>query len=289
MHHTSQNFNDFMAAVDRYGTPDSMEDFARKSQFVTYDAWRNMLEAWNSRIWNNTTGLVLWMSHPAWPSMIWQTYTYDYETPGSYFGAKKACEPVHIQMNLPDNEIMIINTTLKDYKSVTAGISYFDLQGTTLYKKSVKLDAKANSGTKCFTPEKINNLPKLYLARLELKDAKGKLLSVNDYWMTDGNSESYKELTKLERAELSYTERKLPNGKSLLEIRNKSKVMAVNIKLNATTHAKEIILPAYFSDGYFNLLPGERRIIELDIPSTKKYLIDAEGYNTGFVTASPGI
>ncbi len=293
LHHTTQNFGDFMNAVNRYGTPDSMEDFVRKSQFITYDAWRNMLEAWNSKMWNNTTGLVLWMSHPAWPSMIWQTYTYDYETPGSYFGAKKACEPLHIQMNLPDNDIMIINTTLRDYKSLTASMKYIDLQGKVLYKKDLKLDSKANAVTKCFIPEKVNNLPKLYLARLELKDYKGKVLSINDYWMTDGNADSYKEMNTLPVVDVNIKDgiivtsgvrkMKVPEGIRIsVEVTNPSKVLVAALKLNAVDKStKAIILPAYFSDGYINLLPGEKRNIELILPQNRynTYSIVAEGYN----------
>lgn len=281
LHHTTQNFGDFINAVDRYGKAESMEDFSRKSQFVTYDAWRNMLEAWNSKMWNNTTGLILWMSHPAWPSMIWQTYTYDYETPGSYFGAKKACEPIHIQMNLPENDVMIINTTLNDYKSVTAGLRFIDLQGKELYKKNIKLDAKANSATKCFVPEKGNNLPQLYLARLELKDAKGKVLSINDYWMTNGDKKSYEAINTLPSTTVTIKTIS-SKGKTWVEVSNPSKILAVAVKLNVVDkNSKEILLPAYFSDGYINLLGGEKRLVELDIPkSITNYNIVAEGYNT---------
>lgn len=281
LHHTTQNFGDFINAVDRYGKAESMEDFSRKSQFVTYDAWRNMLEAWNSKMWNNTTGLILWMSHPAWPSMIWQTYTYDYETPGSYFGAKKACEPIHIQMNLPENDVMIINTTLNDYKSVTAGLHFIDLQGKELYKKNIKLDAKANSATKCFVPEKGNNLPQLYLARLELKDAKGKVLSINDYWMTNGDKKSYEAINTLPSTTV-IIKTISSKGKTWVEVSNPSKTLAVAVKLNVVDkNSKEILLPAYFSDGYINLLGGEKRLVELDIPkSITNYNIVAEGYNT---------
>lgn len=281
LHHTTQNFGDFINAVDRYGKAESMEDFSRKSQFVTYDAWRNMLEAWNSKMWNNTTGLILWMSHPAWPSMIWQTYTYDYETPGSYFGAKKACEPIHIQMNLPENDVMIINTTLNDYKSVTAGLRFIDLQGKELYKKNIKLDAKANSATKCFVPEKGNNLPQLYLARLELKNAKGKVLSINDYWMTNGDKKSYEAINTLPSTTV-IIKTISSKGKTWVEVSNPSKTLAVAVKLNVVDkNSKEILLPAYFSDGYINLLGGEKRLVELDIPkSITNYNIVAEGYNT---------
>ncbi|WP_291104701.1 PepSY domain-containing protein [Dysgonomonas sp. UBA7630] len=227
------------------------------------------------------TGLILWMSHPAWPSMIWQTYTYDYETPGSYFGAKKACEPIHIQMNLPENDVMIINTTLNDYKSVTAGLRFIDFQGKELYKKNIKLDAKANSATKCFVPEKGNNLPQLYLARLELKDAKGKVLSINDYWMTNGDKKSYEAINTLPST--TVTIKTISNkGKTWVEVSNPSKTLAVAVKLNVVDkNSKEILLPAYFSDGYINLLGGEKRLIELDIPkSITNYSIVAEGYNT---------
>lgn len=281
LHHTSQNFDDFMDAVNRYGKPDSMEDFVRKSQLVTYDAWRNMLEAWNSKMWNNTTGLILWMSHPAWPSMIWQTYTYDYETPGSYFGAKKACEPVHIQMNLPDHDVMIINTTLRDFQSMTASIKYIDLQGKELYRKSLKTDAKANAATSCFIPEKSGNLPELYLVRLELKDSKGKIRSVNDYWMTDGNPASYRKINTLPATDVHI--KTLTTGdKTWVEVSNLSKSPALALKLNAVDRSTgEILLPAYFSDGYINLLPGEKRMVELTLPQhlSANYVVIAEKYN----------
>ncbi len=265
LHHTSQNFKDFMNAVDRYGKPENMEDFSRKAQFVTYDAWRNILEAWNSKMWNNTSGLILWMSHPAWPSMIWQTYTYDYETPGSYFGAKKACEPVHIQKNLPDNKVVIINTTLKDYPSVAASIRYIDTNGKVFYQKDGRFNARANALTSCF--EKIaipGNLPALYLVRLELKDHKGNILSINDYWETDGKENSYQEFNKLPKADIRINT-KVVSGQIQVELTNLSQTVAAGIKLNAIDKTSgEIILPAYFSDGYINLLGKEKRILKLD-------------------------
>lgn len=60
------------------------------------------------------------------------------------------------------------------------------------------------------------------------------------------------------------------------------KEIAVGIKLNARwKDSNEIILPAYMSDGYFNLLPGETRVIEVEIPCTtgKNIYISAEGLN----------
>ena len=260
LHHKSQNFEGFMAAVGRYGEAQGMEEFARKAQWVCYDAWRNMLEAWNSRMWNNTSGLILWMSHPAWPSMIWQTYTYDYETPASYFAAKKACEPLHIQMNLPNNDIMVVNVTRADARGLTAVLRRFDLAGRELEKQARTLDCPANSAAAAGLQTNGSHQSGLTLVRLELKDKGGKTLSVNDYWQA-ASPEDYRQLETLDHPDLQITQQ-VKGGRVIVEVRNRSKRIASAVKLNAIADNGSIILPAYFSDGYFNLLPNEKRTIE---------------------------
>lgn len=278
LHHKSQNFDDFIAAVNSYGKATGMEDFSRKAQIVCYDAWRNMLEAWNSKMWNNTSGLILWMTHPAWPSMIWQTYSYDYETPGAFFGAKKACEPLHVQMNLPDNDIAIINTTNKPYEGMSVSVSYYDMNGKQVYKESKPYTVAPNAMTKAFTPKK-SDLP-IYLARVELKDAKGGVVSVNDYLKTSDSGKNAL-LNDVNKAGVSYKMVTIKD-KNYVELSNNSKNIALSVKLNATDKATgEIILPAYFSDGYINLLPGEKRKIEYEVPgkTDRDINILISGYN----------
>lgn len=284
LHHTTHFFNDFIDAVNSYGKATNVDEFAKKSQMVTYDVWRAMIESWNSRMWDNTTGLILWMSHPAWPSMTWQTYTYDFETPGSYFGAKKAQEPVHIQQNLHNDQIVIVNSTRHDYKNMTAIVRYYDLQGKEYYSKSEKYDVPANGKIDCFIPElPTNDIKKYTLARIELKDSKGRIISVNDYWKNWGNIQANSALNALGTPNLKLVEKKSKIGDEyLFELSNDSKDIAVAVKLNARNRAtNEIILPAYFSDGYINLLPGEKREIRLKLPikPAKGFEVIADGYN----------
>ncbi len=275
LHHTTQNFPDFIDAVNSFGEPKSMEEFAAQAQFICYDAWRDMLEAWNSKMWNNTSGLILWMTHPAWPSMIWQTYTYDYETPGSFYGAKKACEPIHVQMNLPNNDIVIINTTQNDLKKATVTATYYNLNGEQIYRDSKKISlAKANSLTNCFVPKQVDS--KIYLARIELKDRKGKLISINDYIKTDdkGNNRAIKSVAK---ASVEY---KISGNKIVLT--NTSNSIALSLKVSVKDRATgDLILPAYISDGFINLMPKEKRALTFDVPNreTKEVEFIVEGYN----------
>ncbi|MGE5497918.1 MAG: glycoside hydrolase family 2 protein, partial [Syntrophothermus sp.] len=169
---------DYRKAIDSlYGTATGLEDFCKKAQMINYESHRAMFESWNSRLWNNTSGILLWMTHPAWPSMVWQVYSWDYETFGSYYGSKKACEPVHIQMNLHDKKVSVINTSLAALKNVRAELSVCDLKGKQVYKKERSVDAEANRLTECFTPEFPSSMPDVYLSRLTLTDENGKLIS----------------------------------------------------------------------------------------------------------------
>ena len=283
LHHTTHFFQDFMAAVNSYGEAKSMEEFSKKAQLVTYDTWRAMIESWNSRMWNNTTGLILWMSHPSWPSMTWQTYTYDYETPGSYFGAKKAQEPLHIQMNLPDNKVILVNATRKEQKGLRATVKYYHINGKEYYSKTERYDVPANSKIECFIPElRTRDLLKFTLVRLELKDNKGNVVSINDYWKNWGNMQANQALNELKTPSLKLSVLKKKNSNISYRLSNNSQEIAGAIKLNARDKKTgEIILPAYFSDGYFNLLPGESRIIDLTLPNnaSSDFEIIAEGYN----------
>jgi hypothetical protein len=67
---------------------------------------------------------------------------------------------------------------------------------------------------------------------------------------------------------------------------NPSKTMAVSIKLNLRDSSTgKRILPAYISDGYFTLLPGESRVIRIECPLEKitgKLKITSEGLNVPF-------
>ena len=283
LHHTTHFFNDFMDAVNSYGKATSMDEFSKKAQMVTYDTWRAIIESWNSRFWDNTTGLILWMSHPAWPSMTWQTYTYDYETPGSYFGVKKAQEPVHVQMNLNNDMVVIINSSRFNQKNLKLNVRYFDLFGNEYYSKSEKYDVVANTKKECFIPKIVDDgLRKYTLARLELRDSKNNLISVNDYWKNWDDIEANKALNGIGKPSLTLVPKKSKDNIYVYELTNNSKEIAVAIKLNAINSASgEIILPAYFSDGYLNLLPGEKREVRLELPfnSANGFSIKAEGYN----------
>jgi hypothetical protein len=49
----------------------------------------------NAKLWNDASGLMLWMSNPAHHSTVRQTYDYDLDVNGTYYGARKGREAIH--------------------------------------------------------------------------------------------------------------------------------------------------------------------------------------------------
>ena len=140
------------AIDDRYGAPKSIEEYCRKAQLLNIETNKAMFEGWRDNLWNDATGLLIWMSQSAFPSMVWQTYDYYFDATGAYWGAKSACEPVHIQWNPGTNAIKAINNTRANLKGVRAEAHIYGLDGVELTKlqRTRTLDLAANDITACF-------------------------------------------------------------------------------------------------------------------------------------------
>ena len=70
----------YVEAVDkRYGKPKNLQAFCERAQLVNLEDMKGMYEAWQDKMWNDASGMLIWMSHPAYPSFVWQTYDYYYD------------------------------------------------------------------------------------------------------------------------------------------------------------------------------------------------------------------
>ena len=109
------------------------------------------------------------------------------------------------------------------------------------------------------------------LVRVRLTEGRGRLVSENDYWINLSNPKDFTKLQKKEDAQfvLKLTKPKQVVGgiRLLAEITNQSEEIATGIKLNLRDkQTGKALLPVYVSESYFNLLPGEKKQIGIDIP-----------------------
>src|ERR1039458_8246231 len=102
----------FMAQMQaEFGAPVSLEDFERKAQMLDYVDHRAIFEGMNAHLWSPNSGRLLWMTQPPWPSNTWQILNADYDTQSSFYAVKKACEPLHVQLDLSNFNVAVVNTT----------------------------------------------------------------------------------------------------------------------------------------------------------------------------------
>jgi hypothetical protein len=108
------------------------------------------------------------------------------------------------------------------------------------------------------------------LVKLQLKNAQGQLLSDNLYWLSDDYAH-YRQLTKLPAAQLMATASTSRTSEKVMvkvHLENRGTAAALETKLTLLGADGSRILPAYLSDNYVSLLPGEMRDIEIEYPAS---------------------
>lgn len=273
------------ALEEKFGPAADLDDFCRKAQMINYDGYRAIFEGCNHKLWNDCSGLLLWMSHPAWPSMVWQVYDYWYGTDGAYFGSKKANEPTHIQLCPLNDTVEMINHTAEPVAG-TVSATVFGPDASILWQKSEAALAAANRRTESFAIQWPDDLPPACLVKLEWTDGDGRMLSENTYWHGRENS-SLRALETMPEVELSgiVLFEKNSDGEPTAAVRltNGSDHIALMAQLvlrDAQTN--ERILPAYYSDNFLSLLPGEFRTVNVTCTQKdagRKMKISVTGWN----------
>jgi len=259
-------------AIACYGEPEGIEDFCRKSQMVNLEVFKAIYESWNEKMWDNCSGVMIWMSNPCWPSLVWNTYDYYLEPTGAFFGIKKACEPLHIQWSMETNDVKLVNCTLNGLKGVRAEARVYNLDGSLALTKVATLDFPANAATQALNlfageEKKLAQLSEVHFIKLELKGADGKLLSDNFYWNAK-EVWNYKDLAAMRKVKLNATlKREVSAGKTKLavELENPSQGVALAIRLKVVDEATGLLVaPIHYTDNYFALTPGEKRQIGIE-------------------------
>jgi hypothetical protein len=286
----SWTWDQYITELEKLGMEPSknIDEFAQRAQVINYISHRAMFEAWNHKMWDKASGLLLWMSHPAWYGMFWQIYSWDYETHGSFFGSKTACEPFHLQWNCNDNKVIALNTTLHDLKDANVEYAVYSPDGKKMYSRKERLTMIANRKTDCFVQDYPDNLPDFGLVRLTLTNSRREEISRNDYWYHRSDRNDLSPISTIAESKVTISQiRMIKNDNHTIikaNIKNNAKSIAVSIKMNIRDRAKDAsLLPVYASDGYFNLLPGEIREITFDVPfadfDQSLHKITAEGLN----------
>jgi exo-1,4-beta-D-glucosaminidase len=295
----SRTLSVFTEALNqRYGPSNSARDYSMKSQVQAFEAHRAMMEAYGRNKYT-ATGIIQWMLNNAWPSMIWHMYDWYLRPGGSYFGVKKACEPLHVQYSYDDRSVVVVNSYYQPFADLKVSAKVYNLDMTTKFSQEAKVRVGPDSSTRVFTLPAISGLSTTYFLSLIL-DSGGQIASRNFYWLStreetldwlreeEDTSGQYNistwtptkdfadytalnSLSKIDLEATAQTQNYGDEGSTTVTIHNPTSTLAfaVHLKVNQSSGNRVTreepedleILPVLWQDNYFSLLPGETRQI----------------------------
>jgi beta-mannosidase len=281
----------------RYGHIRNLADFVRKAQLANYEAFRAMYEGRNAEMFQQTTGVLTWMSHPAQPSFVWQLYHYDLEPNAALYAVKKAAETVHVQLNEANGAIEVVNNkpASLSHLSVRSSVYGFDgkLNGVNTYAVA---QVPGSTTIKAAQIDVSSRISPLYFIKLDLLDGDGQLLSTNFYWQNVAQDD-FTGLMELPTAKLQVTADPHVEGENtVLNVRITNPTKTIALMTHLQLHQKESgkrVLPVFYSDNYISLVPGESRSLTIEA-ATKDVgngtpLLLVDGFNVDVQPAEGGV
>jgi exo-1,4-beta-D-glucosaminidase len=277
----------------RYGKATGIVDFCTKGMALNYESARGMFEAY-ARNKYEALGITTWKYDAAWPAAYsWQYVDWYLNVGGAYYGAKKACEPLHVQYSYDDNSIYVVNSFYKEVKGLKVNAKIFNFDLSEKLSESRVVNVSPDGKTEAFKIEFPAGLSKTFFLRLKLEDNTGKEITNNFYWLSTvrdvegtkietksprgfdwdlfiAKPKSIADFTDLQKLPKVELERSLvivkdsSEVKGIVNVKNIGKSLAFMVHLALTKGAGgDEITPAYWDDNYFSLFPGETRAIEV--------------------------
>ncbi len=258
---------------ENYGGASSAEEWVSLAQIVNYDGYRAMFEAQSKY----RMGLLLWMSHPCWPSFVWQTYDYYLEPSAAYFGCKKGSEPLHIQWNPVSENVEVVNYNGGNVSGLTATAEILNMDGSKQWEKSVTIASKEDSVTNCIKTQYPSTLTPVHFLRLTLSasgekadPATGTGIISENFYLHGLEEDNYRAIRTLPNAKLQAATTRIGPEHGVWQLstrlQNISQQPALMVRVSAVREKTgDRILPAIYNDNYIAIMPGEERTIKTEL------------------------
>ncbi|MDQ2720166.1 MAG: glycosyl hydrolase [Bacteroidota bacterium] len=278
-------FSGYGYYIDAYGKPTDVKDFADKAQLVNYDQYRALMEGFSAHMWEWYTGTIIWKTQNPWTALRGQMYDYYLDPNACLYGLHKGSESFHVMYDNADGMVMIANNTFTEKRNIMLQAEAFDMDGKGRVLTQVFSYIEPTSSKKYLSLKNaIDRMGKdkgvfLYLSLL---DENKNLLDDNLYWLPDSTG-NYSGLQQIKKAMVQVSAHKVGEGKVEVTISNaKENPIAFFNRLSlVNSKTKQRILPAFYSDNYISVLPGETKKITIDYtPATSENAaVELYGWN----------
>ena len=273
-----------------YGEAADLDDFCNKVYAMNYNSARGMFEAYGRNKYR-ATGITTWKYDAAWPAALtWQYVDWYLRPTAAYFGAKKACEALHIQYAYDDDAVYVVNGFYAPFEELEAEAAVYDFDLKERLRESATVSIEADGVAKALALTFPDDLSATYFLKLTLRDAQGEVRSENIYWLStskdtpgvSGHSIKTGLFYTKPRSRADFTAlATLPEVKldSALETETRDGNCIATVTLtNNTPHLAFLVQPAltrdgielgptYWSDNCFAMLPGESKTLTAATPA----------------------
>ncbi len=260
--------------IENFGEIKDIEDYCKKAQAVNYEQYRALQEGFNAGMWDKYTGMLVWKNQNPWTSLRGQFYDVFLDQTGGFYGFQHGAAPLHVQLNLNDSAICVVNQTLFDAIKLTVQALVFDIHGNKLNEQNFPVDVFSNSHKIAGKLYKDKRPEGIWFACLILKDETGNVIDENLYWLTHSSTDLH-EFETLQPVQLAVNVEKIDSNKTKIDIKNDSNETSFFTRLKVIDkNSGQLALPIFFTDNYLTLFPGEEKNIELDIthlPSSTRF------------------
>lgn len=226
-----------------FGAAPDIETKVRHQEYVQYEWVRLVIESTRRSKWY-CSGILFWMYNDCWPATGWSLVDYYGVPKAAWYAMKRSCKPVIASIELLDGvyRIWVCNDTLDDVDG-SCTLMVQPWEGVPVWQMESEVHVPANSSQVVLEipASGIDGLTHDSILVCGLTTSKGD----DRAWYYDGMPSQM----ILPPAELTVRHDATPQGGQ--------------ITISTDNYARVVSLDAdaAFSDNYFDLLPGEERVI----------------------------
>jgi len=246
----------------RYGQPRSLEEYCVASQAWQLETHRAMLEA-VARSKYRTSGTLKYRFNTGWPALDFQYFDYYFRPNGAFYGAEKACRPLHVQYAYDDHSVYLVNGQYRKFENLKVRAAIFDFDMTARAVKETRVSIGEDESRKVLSLPPLEGYSRTCFLSLRLEGEGGRPLDRNLYWLSAGGDRQahFEDLRQLPPVRLEVSSEFTRNGAdsvAQVRLKNPSRSLAflAYAALLKGKHGHEI-LPVYWSENYVSVLPGE--------------------------------
>jgi len=239
--------------------PKNFEDFVYLGLVMQGNGMEEAVEA-NRRGRPYCMGALYWQINDDWPVVSWSSIDYYNNWKAQHYRMRDVFAPLALGVKFADNKLnyYTMSDYLNDIDNLKLTIQVIDFSKGVVRELKEKVNAKANSSQVVKSIDVLSLISESDKAntviRAGLSDDKGKTISTKDYffyWPNKLNLPETKVNTKITYADGKYT------------------VTLTSPKLAKDVFIEIPVLGARFSDNFIDLMPGEKRVIEITSPQLK--------------------